>query len=320
MPRLQYAILSIAVTIYSTTGCIQQEQPPPIPTALQAQAVLDSLIFDPAATCTQLARRFGVTGLPIVDTPDQIGIPYEEHFIPTLDGQSLRAWYMPSLEDRGLVVITMGAAGSMACYMYTGVVLHAEGWSVVMYDFRGMGGSSGAVSAISLGDDLLTVSEWALAQTGRSQLTLLGISLGTIPAVEVAVKRPGIVNGLILDSPVALGDEIARFGRIAPGLTWISDYLSEDLFSERLVGRLNQPSLFFLHGADRLTPPRTVQELFDAAGGDKTLVVYPEAGHARGVFSETDSYAANLDAFLSAIWPVEPFSRIVIGQETLIPD
>ncbi len=316
MPLARHATLSTLITIVITTGCIQQSQAPSVPTALEAQAVFDSIIFDPSATCEQLARRFSLTDLVVVDTPDLAGIAYEEHHVPTPDGQLLRTWYMPAAQDRGLVVVTMGAAGSMACYMYTAVVLVTEGWSVVMYDFRGMGGSSGALSGTAMGDDLLTIVDWSLGYTGRSQLTLMGISLGTIPVVEVATKRPGLINAVILDSPVALGDEIARFGRILPGLTWIADYLGDELFPERLIGGMAQPSLFFLHGADRLTPPWSVEALFDAAGGDKTLVVYPSYGHARGVFLETESYTANLEAFLSRAWPVPPFSEIAIGTET----
>lgn len=313
MAKARRAALSIALIAVISVGCVQEAQPPPAPTDLRAQTILDSLIFDPSATCDQLAQRFDVTDLPMVETPDQLGIAYEESYIPTFDGVMLRTWYMPAPRDRGLVVLVMGAAGRMNCYMYTAIQLVSKGWSVVMYDFRGMGGSSGAVSAIALGDDLNTVVEWALQRTRRAQVTLMGISLGTIPIVEVAVRRPNVVNGVILDSPVALDDEIARFGRLVPGLTWISDYLPDGLFADRIIGGLTQPSLFFANEADHLTPERTVQRLFDEAGGDKSLVSFPGIGHARGIFLYTASYVVNVDDFLTRVWP---YSEIVIGAET----
>lgn len=290
----------LAVVPLLTTGC-----PAPQPTVLTPELVLEELselILAPDTTCAELRDQFGVSYLPLVETPGGIGIDYLEYYIPATDRQRLRVWYMPGNAARGTIIVSPGAFGPMQCYLFTAKLLTDQGWSVVIYDYEGFGESTGTLSLGRLQPDLETVLDWTLANTNATQVSLMGMSLGSIPSVAVAVERPDIINAVVLDSPVALAQEIERFREILGDHTEeIIAALDTRLVSEDIIGQMQQPLLVFLHEADVVTPPASVQLLYDLAGGTKELVRYT-GEHAAGQFEDTADYDAHLQAFLSDVW------------------
>lgn len=265
--------------------------------------ILDQWLLKPQKSCEELKREFSLDGLPIVDTPDEASMPFEAHDVPLSGGGSLRAWVIPAPANRGTVLMAYGAVGSLPCYLFTTHILHDAGWSVVMYDYRGFGASSGQASLSNLAGDLDRMLDWTLAKTKRRRVTLMGVSLGTIPVIAVAARRADDVNAVVLDSPVNLGAELRRFGYLLrqPPERLIGS-LDPDVRSDEIVDRLTMPSLFYLHERDGMTPPRHTLELFARAGGEKELAPLPGVGHARGVFLQTELYRGYLDAFLTEIW------------------
>jgi pimeloyl-ACP methyl ester carboxylesterase len=264
---------------------------------------LSDLIMAPYDDCAELRRRFRVEYLPVVDDPSGIGLKYEQHWLTTPSGARLQLWYLPANLDRGTVVYSIGSAGDMRCYLFSADLLVGNGWSVVMYDYEGFGLSGGTASLDTLISNLTAAVAWARTHTGRDRITLMGMSLGSIPSVAVAVQQPDSVNGVILDSPVALKAQIERFGFLIPGQAGILiNRLDANLLSDVIIERLQQPLLVFSHELDPISTPDTVAALFESAGGPKVLVNYPGVGHASSQFVRTDSYLYYLDTFLNDIW------------------
>lgn len=264
---------------------------------------LSTLILEPKIGCDKLAQRFGLGNLPIVADPAGIGLSFEEYYLPTPDGEELNTWYIPARLNRGTVVLSYGSSGRMACYLYVTQTLVDLGWSVVMYDYRGFGGSTGRASLDTLSADLQVVLDWSLSRTQRKQVTLLGVSLGTIPSVALAVQQPEKVNGVILDSPVALATEMQRFDALLGGrAAEYANALSDDLVLERLMPDLTAPLLVILDGADNVTTPASIQLLFDLAPGTKELAYFPGFGHAFAPYYDTAMFSYRIDLFLSSRW------------------
>jgi pimeloyl-ACP methyl ester carboxylesterase len=281
------------------------------PTTDELGQFITNLLLRPEVTCEQLRASFEVEYLTLVDTPDQAGMPYEEHWVATEDGELLRVWYLPTKLDRGMVVLSLGAAGELPCYLFAARLLLNNGWSVVMYDYRGFGESSGETDINTLHVDLAAVLDWTVAYTGRESVTLFGISLGTLPSVAVAVDRPDVVNAVVLDSPASMGLEIARFARALGDQTQtIVDQLVYPLRTEEVVEGLQQPLLVYLSELDWITPPWSMQLIFERAAGPKELVVFDDLGHAAGPYHDTGTYTFYLERFLSQVWQ----------QYTLTPD
>lgn len=283
-------------------GCLP---PVALPSPEELVKRLSYAILQPETTCDQLRADLGLEELPRAETPADLGISYEEHLVPVSGDATLRLWYLPGVRRRTVVVST-GNSGPMTCYLFTARLLHEAGYSVVMYDYRGFGGSSGEPALDNLRADLETVVDWTRARTGNRRVTLFGISLGGIPSVAVAVDRANAVNGVVLDSPVALGQEIERFsflvrGRsedIIAGLTSVAPWL----ITENIIPALTQPLLVYLHGGDQITPPSSVLLLYERASGPKQIVYFLGLDHAAGQFLDTANYVANLVVFLERVW------------------
>lgn len=296
--RRRQLVALAALTVLPAMGCVRVS-------ALGAPEILAGLsgiMLQPQDTCAAMRERFHVDYLPVVDNPAEIGLDYEETWVPVGEA-NIRVWYVPAELDRGTVVYSMGSAGTMACYLFSTDLLTSNGWSVVMYEYEGFGRSGGQASVAALQRDLEAVIAWTRARTGRDQVTLMGMSLGSIPSVAVAAEHPEWVNGVILDSPIALQALIERFGFLILGQSEeLIERLNADLMPDAVIGRVAQPLLIFSHERDPIATPETSELLFELAAGPRELVYFPDVGHARGQFAATDSYLYYLETFLNDVW------------------
>lgn len=294
----------VLVGLAVLSGCVPS--PPPIPAPANSKAVdkvLSTLLLDPNVTCEELRRSFRLEYLPIVDDPGQIGLDFDERFITVNPTVNLRVWDIHAGLDRGTVIFSMGAVGTLPCYLFTAKLLADNGWSVVMYEYRGFGLSSGEPDLSTMEDDLNAVLDWTLATHRRARVTLMGLSIGTVPTVAVAVRRPQQINGVILDSPVALGELLRRYAFILRDQTdTFINLAATDLLSERIIDELQAPLLVLAGQRDGLTTFDTIQRLFDRADEPKTLVAFPGVGHARARFDDTGRFTSEVEKFLSGVW------------------
>lgn len=296
--RCAAAVLA-TITAFILGGCAG----PRPPAKDQLLERLSFIVLDPTITCAELRDHFQLHDLPVVDTPDELGLGYVNQWVIGSDSAALHVWYLPAQLNRGTVVLSMGASGRMACYLFVTQLLVHNGWSVVMYEYQGFGESQGVPSLGTLVGDLETVVNWTRSVATAPRVTLLGISLGTIPSVAIAAKRPDAVNGVILDSPVALSSELRRFSFLLGGD--VEDYvarLDPELLTEVMMPQVTQPTLFFLNEADIVTPPATIERLYGLANEPKELVRFPDLEHALGPYAKTAIYTVSVERFLSSIW------------------
>ncbi len=286
------------LTVCIVCSCVLPPPPPPG----DITDVLSKVVLHPEVDCSRLRTWFGLDYLKLVDTPAELGYAYEEHFLGSIRGNYVRYWYLPAELDRGTVLIAHGAAGRLPCYLYGAQLLRRNGWSVAIVEFQGFGESTGEASFDTLIPDLEVALDFTRSLTGRERITLMGLSLGSIPAIALAANRPDAVNGLILDSPVALAAQLDRFGR------WLGDTapylqsLDPNLITDAMISRVRVPSLFFENGSDDVTTPETVQVLYAAAREPKSLCRFPESEHAFGAYYETQTYTYCFETFLHDVW------------------
>jgi len=282
----------------TTPACIL----PPVPTTDEIVRGLSDLVLKPEVTCEEMRRDNGIWHLAPVANPAEAGVYYEEYFVPTPSGETLQVWYLPADPERGVVILSHGNAGTMACYLYSGLLLVQSGWTVVTYDYEGYGRSSGSPDFEAIVGDLDAVLDWTLATTGRDTVTLYGISLGSIPSIAVAAERPDVVNGVVLDSPVALRSEFERFAWLLAGRPErFLCKLDARLVTEDTIEALDKPLLVFVGSRDDITPPATIQRLYDRAPWPKFLVSFPGVDHGMGPYFATEEYMAYLLGFLEIV-------------------
>ena len=140
--------------------------------------------------------------------PRDMAPPYQAG---TLEVAGADLYYQVVGTGRPLVVVH-GGPGLDHSYLMPWLEPLAETYKLVLYDQRGVGGSTGALDTASISmtrylDDLDAVRE-RLVRRGR--VTLLAHSWGAIPALLYAIRWPQRVDGLILVGPVEPGQRFAQ--------------------------------------------------------------------------------------------------------------
>ncbi|MEJ2642062.1 MAG: alpha/beta hydrolase [Desulfosarcinaceae bacterium] len=148
--------------------------------------------------------------------------------------------------------------------------------SLLLMNYRGYGLSQGRPSEASLVADAV----WVLDTVARrlslapQQVILMGRSLGTGVAVQVAARRP--VAGLVLVTPFDSLVSVARkhYPFLPAGLLLRHRFDSLGLAPQR-----SQPTLFLVAGADEVIPNSSSLRLSQAWGGEVRLATIAGAGH-----------------------------------------
>lgn len=122
--------------------------------------------------------------------------------LATEDGLELDGWFVPPQgEDReAAVLVTNGNAGNRESRAPLARALSAEGFSVLLFDYRGYGGNEGSPSEKGLIADARAAADHLAGRGFTADRTLyFGESLGAAVATGLAVERPPAA--LFLRSP-----------------------------------------------------------------------------------------------------------------------
>src|SRR5690606_5677574 len=121
----------------------------------------------------------------------------------TEDGLTLGGWLIaPTGPDRGVhVLVAAGNAGHREYRAPLARRLAAEGFTVLLFDYRGFGGNPGRPTEQGLAADARAARAFLLDQAGArpDRLIYFGESLGSGVVTGLAVTHPPA--GLLLRSP-----------------------------------------------------------------------------------------------------------------------
>jgi hypothetical protein len=229
-------------------------------------------------------------------TPAQWGLPYRAVAIPTADGQTLQAWWLPREEPEApLLLFFHGNAGNREDRLHNLAGLWRAGIAVLIFDYRGYGGSSGRPSERGLLLDGEAAFDWLRGETGGRPIFFFGRSLGGAVAARVALRRPAA--GLILESTFTSVPAMARVAFPLPG---IQRLVRTRLDALGAVKTLRVP-LLIIHGtADELVPIAMGRRLYEAAPGpDKTFRAVPGGRHNDTYVLAGAAYTGWLRRFMS---------------------
>lgn len=177
------------------------------------------------------------------------------------------------------------------------------GLSLLVIDYRGYGWSSGTPKGSALLSDVEAVHRalpeiLSTTQLQNIPIFLMGRSLGSISAIQLAMLYPDTFSGLIIESGLAhavlvylpLGFLPNRF------LSWLPD-----LFNNLLKMRKINLPLLIIHGEkDCVLPVRNGQKLYEASPvGAKTLCRLLNVGHNDLFVRSTDAYFTAIAVFVN---------------------
>jgi pimeloyl-ACP methyl ester carboxylesterase len=291
MPHALFRVT--CVTLLLVVGCVPFISPDAF------LGVANDFALAPDKDCLELANEFGLPAFEGVSDPGDLGLDFREETIEAADGRRLRGWFLPAENEQGVVLFSYGAVGDMSCYLWIALNLVERGWSVAMYDFTGFGGSSGTASLDQLVADGRAAFDWVRETTTADPLVLMGVSLGTIPTVACAAEYPERVTAVIVDGPISLDVEVARFSILLGLRPW--DYVQrfpDALRMELQIPDVVDPLLAFTYGRDEFASGAVAANLLAQSGGAATIRRYERLPHARGPYFEPGDYFTTLASFL----------------------
>jgi dipeptidyl aminopeptidase/acylaminoacyl peptidase len=268
-------------------------------------------------------------------TPADLGLSARDVRLPTADGKTLFAWFVPAIGAApSSAVVVMHGWGANASLMLPALVpLHAAGWAVLLLDARCHGRSDDArfTSLPRFTEDIEAGLDWLHQQASvdPQRLALMGHSVGAGAALLSATRRAD-VRAVISLSAFAHPREVMRtFLAEAhipyPVLGWYVMRHVQAVIGARFdaiapiasMTRLQCPVLL-VHGCDdELVPFSNVHRLLAAAPAGLAQCLRVAGGHDPSAALQAhlpDLVGFLQQAFLPA--PSKPIAPRFTSKET----
>jgi alpha-beta hydrolase superfamily lysophospholipase len=230
----------------------------------------------------------------------------EDHLFPVDTGVKIGGRFYLS-DPNGPHLLFFHGNGEIASdYDEAGPYYQQLGLSLLAMDYRGYGKSQGSPTVGTLLSDALTCFDLAYEQIRekgrRGPFLIMGRSLGSAPAIEIASKRLEKIAALIIESGFAYSlPLLALMGIPVAGL----GLQEKDGFQNvPKISRVTKPT-FILHAQfDELIPLNQADVLLEHSGAKrKEMVVIPGAGHNDIISRCGRAYFETIARFANSLKP-----------------
>lgn len=175
-----------------------------------------------------------------------------------------------------------------------------KGLNLAVADYRGYGASGGSPNFTHLLADAQPVFDGVRDELSRRRLKrdlwVMGRSMGSLPAAELAYHCPDRMKGLMIESGFASVTRLIKHLRLPSGDVHLAPIEEERLARVR---KISTPALI-LHGeSDTLVPLEEARDLHRLLGSArKKLVIIPGADHNTILFSDLNRYFTEIRNFV----------------------
>lgn len=197
-----------------------------------------------------------------------------------------------------------GNGETVADYDTIGPMYNEAGMNLLVTDYRGYGWSTGIPSVTNMMNDAEVLFQETLNWLKFNEYTgaffLMGRSLGSVPAIDLAKSHEDTIRGLILESAIAETLPLLTTLGIDPASFSFSE---EDGFCNlQKIESVTKPT-FILHGArDALIPASDAEKLQAACGArTKEFVVIPGAEHNTMIATGGKLYFQTIKTFINKL-------------------
>ncbi len=227
--------------------------------------------------------------------PSSIGLSFETISFEASDGVKLSGWFIPSDNDRGVVLFCHGNAGNISHRLESIQILHQLGLAVFIFDYRGYGQSEGKPSESGTYKDAEAAWQYLVEERKVSpdRIIIFGRSLGGAVAAWLAQSRTP--SALILESTfTSIPDVAAKLYPYLPIRLLVR-------FKYDTAGHLDKvscPVLVVHSREDEIMPFSHGQQLFERAMEPKTFLEI-SGSHNEGFITSGKRYQEGLNTFIS---------------------
>lgn len=197
-----------------------------------------------------------------------------------------------------------GNGETIADYDDIGPLYNHAGMNLLVADFRGYGWSDGTPTVTAMLDDAEMIfcktRDWLKANGHNAALFLMGRSLGSVSAIDLATKHGDAIKGLILESAIA--DTIPLAKSLGMDLDE-KNFTEEDGFRNiQKIETIKTPTFIF-HGAkDEIITAVEAEKLQSFSGARiKEFMVIPGANHNSMILTGGRLYFKTIKAFIDKV-------------------
>lgn len=236
-----------------------------------------------------------------IQTPPQGAIDF---FIPVEEGEKLAVRFYRAGPKEPHLLFFHGNGEIASDYDIIGPPYNRYSINFLVVDYRGYGLSTGLPTASNLLSDSHTifreVSTWLKEKDRTGLLIIMGRSLGSVPALEVASSYQDEISGLILDSGFARTVPLLDRLGVATETLGISEADGFANFSK--IRDIGKPTLI-IHGQnDDIIPPKEADILLANSGTmRKQLMLAAGCGHNDILQRCGDLYFQTISQFVEMV-------------------
>ena len=196
----------------------------------------------------------------------QINFSYEEVFIPTFDGNTLKGrFHKKDLNSKKTLVFFHGNAGDLNNRIYKLNLIKDFDINFLIIAYRGFSGNKGKPTEEGLYDDARSALDWLTKQNIKEdQIIIYGESLGTGVSIEVAQNKK--FAGIILESPFTSMVDAGKF--YYPYLP-VSLLLKDRYETVKKLKNINSPILVMHGKKDKIVPFVMGKKVYENANAPK---------------------------------------------------
>ena len=266
-----------------------------MPNAIRSQKLLVAFLI----ACCIFVVGVWLTGSALSSpAPNQVGdLPGEltgrNVEFASKSGATLRGWFVPGKKGAGAVVLMHGLRASRLNMLGRTRFLAAAGYSVLCFDFRAHGESTG--DEITFGylesEDARAAIEFLRLTAPGERVGIIGISMGG--AATLLATPPLTADAIVLEEVYAtlsealtnrLTEQLGGWASVLANLLVIQfkprvGVSAEELRPIERVGKLTMPKLFIVGADDKYTTLEESVRLFDAAAEPKEFWAIAGAAH-----------------------------------------
>lgn len=242
-------------------------------------------------------------------TPDSLGVAYTTHTVETPDKARINIWLLKahdSVDNGNTLILSYGDAGNMSYWVNQAVLLNQNGYSIVLFDYRGFGESSdfdinpNQLYYNEFVLDLISVIKWSKQTLSYDKLGILSFSMGTIMStIATQTQKVDFIigEGFVLN-PAEIKAKIFQFKQKEIILPAKSDEY------EGLITKTEIPMLLFSGNKDLFTTLMDSKKIASQKSNRKLIEF--EGNHLEGfsVLSKKyygELYIAEIDKFIKKI-------------------
>ncbi len=241
----------------------------------------------------------------VIETPETMGIKFEDIQIVTKDNVNLDAWFVPAkdgnLIGKGVILFCHGNGGNISNRISYLPIFKDLGLATLLFDYRGYGKSEGNPTEEGTYADVEAAWQYLTQekQIPPQKIIIYGESLGGAIASYIAEKTAqqdpkNSAGGLVLASTfTSISDRASELYPFLP-IRWLSR------FSYNSIDRLPNikiPVLIIHSPDDEIIPFTHGERNFQAANPPKKLVKL-RGDHNGGFLDSLETYRNGLNEFI----------------------